>query len=112
MKTSELKQMIEESVKKVFQEEIKDIVLEALRQNPSMLSENNPRPSSTMSNIESEFGSAALRKQYQSTMDEDFSFSTKDLSAPPVAFNVDPLNGTLPSQGVDLSQIMQFTNGI
>lgn len=40
MKTSELKKMIKESVREVIQEELKDILLEALRSPKSQINEN------------------------------------------------------------------------
>lgn len=107
MKMSEFKKAIKESVREVFQEEMKELLLEAVRGSKGSINETRSIPShNPMDNIKSQLD-MNLMNRYKDEMDEEFSFTSKNIT-PSQDFNIDVVNGTLPQGGVDLSQIMNL----
>jgi hypothetical protein len=107
MKVTDFKKTLKEAIREVFQEELKNIILEAMKGDKNSISEsrtrvtsNNPLESDVISN---------LRNNYKNMMDEEeFSFSSQNTHPKYNPRPVDPLNGVLPEGSVDLSQILNF----
>jgi hypothetical protein len=120
MKSTELKKLIKEAVKESIHEELKDILLEAIRspkqQNPLFESDNPISQSSALLDVESK------RKIYENMIsDKTLSFNSSNAQGfhspytpnpgfnPPAHF--DSANGTLPAGEVDMNQIMSLMKG-
>jgi hypothetical protein len=101
MKTSDFKKILKESIREVFQEELKEILLEAVKSPKPMVMEtrnqlNNPPPPNP------------LIDKYRGMMEDEISFSTQDITPPTPSYNVDPINGVLPSNSVRLDDILSL----
>jgi len=104
MKSTELKKLIKQSVKEAIQEELKDILLEAVKSNKStLLTEsrnldvNPPTPS------------ISSKEKYKDILDEmAMSFSSNDVKkfAPQGSMDTTSPNGKLPEGDVGIDQIM------
>jgi hypothetical protein len=108
MKTEQFKKIIKSSVREAIQEELKEILLEAMKSEKSTISENKitqpptPQPSQEISNID-------LRQKYMDILGETaMSFSTKDISPFNPTGQVDLINGNLGSGEVGMDQIMSL----
>jgi hypothetical protein len=106
MKISDFKKVIKESIREVFQEELKEILLEAVKSNKGTISEHVKKPNNYIDDIKHNMNTS-LANKYKQEMDSDFTFSTGDLPQFRPE-NIDPVNGVLPAAGVDLSQIMNL----
>lgn len=108
MKSTEFKKIIKEAVKEAIHEELKDILLEAVRSSKStpMVSENkNTPPSAPIHDIEQK------RKLYENAIsDTTLSFNSNNVNNFRPPSNFDSINGTLPPGEVDMSQIMAIMN--
>ena len=126
MKASEFKILIKESVKEVFQEELKEIILESLRSNNSIIGENSFKhltPStqqithnsgtapSTLINNTTSFTDemrSSMRKSYMDVISETAQpIQTHEQFNPAGA---DSINGSLPEGELSMSQIMALTS--
>ena len=110
MKISDLKRFIKESVKEAIQEELKDILLEAVRTPKQIVREsytppptvNPPIPSITMDR----------RQSYMDVLGETaMSFTSQDVARFNPGVNVDPVNGQLPEGDLGMDQIMNLMSG-
>jgi len=104
MKTDGLKKLIKEAVREVIQEELKDILLEAIRTPKTIVKESiqtidTPKPTFTPPMMDA-------RKAYMDVMSETaLNFTSRDAQT----FNprgVDPVNGNLGAGEVGMDQIM------
>jgi hypothetical protein len=117
MKTSVFKQLIKEAVREVFQEEMKSLLLEAVRapktvvneslrdtyaqphiENPKVLTSEERR--SLFGNMISEMSNGFSSTHKKTTQDLN-TFSPR---------SIDPVNGSLPEGNVGLDQIMNLMN--
>jgi len=123
MKASEFKTLIKESVKEVFQEELKEIILESLRSKGNTITENmyqvpsygttNPiNPGfNTMQNVNPDISTLKtnLRESYAKVLgDTAFSFNSSNVVAPFNPAGADSINGQLPEGEVSMGQIMNL----
>jgi len=114
MKLTELKKVLKETVREVIQEELKDIILEAVK-SPKVLTttpiveSHNPAPSPppttpTMSSQEK-------RDAYKNILGETAaSFNTNNVQTFRPNPGMDVANGTLPEGNVGMDQIMSLMN--
>jgi hypothetical protein len=97
MKTTEFKRLLKESIREVFQEELKEILLEAVKSPKPMVMETRtntpPLPN-------------PLVDKYRETMGDEFTFTTQDLT--PYQPTPDLINGTLPNTSVGLDDILSL----
>ena len=112
MKTSDFKKIIKQAVKEAIQEELKDILLEAVKSPKTVVQESyasttNPiqpsQPTFTQPNVD-------LRSKYMSALGETaMSFTSQDVQPfrPQVS---DPVNGNLGTGEVGMDQIMNLLN--
>jgi len=111
MKQSELKKMIKGAVKEAIQEELKDILLEAVRSSKQTVVETvQPQPT-----IEGPaMSSNERRNAYKNILgDMQTSFGTQHVEQPlQMAGNIDTTspNGQLPQGNVSMDQIMNLMN--
>jgi len=107
MKSVEFKKIIKEAVREVIQEELKDILLEAVKTPKTVVRESyssttNPQPAFTP-NVD-------LRSKYADILGETaLSFTSNDVQ-PFRPQSVDPVNGSLGVGEVDMNQIMGLLN--
>ena len=109
MKSTDFKKIIKEAVREAIQEELKDILLEAVRSPKQVVRESytppaqTPQPSFTQPTMD-------LRSKYMNILDETaLSFNSSQAQA----FNprgVDPVNGNLGEGEVGMDQIMGLLN--
>lgn len=109
MKTDVLKKLIKESVREVIQEELKDILLEALRSPKTVIKEStqpieSPKPTFTPPTMDT-------RQKYMDIMKEtSLGFTSRDAQS----FNPnnvgDPVNGNLGTGEVGMDTIMGLLN--
>jgi len=110
MKTTELKKFIKDAVREAIQEELKDILLEAIKTPKQVVRESyappaqTPQPSFTQPTMD-------LRSKYADVLGETaMSFTTNDIQPafrPQVS---DPINGNLGTGEVGMDQIMSLLN--
>jgi len=110
MKPSEFKKIIKESVKEAIQEELKDILLEAVRSSKQIVKEAyNPPPRT----VESPFTQPTmdLRSKYMDVLGETaLSFTSNNVQQPFKPHSSDPINGNLGVGEVGMDQIMNLLN--
>ena len=115
MKLTELKKVLKETVREVIQEELKDILLEAVKtpkvltQTPVMESFNPsvPTPSPTTPVMSSQ----EKRDAYKNILGETAaSFNTNNIQTFRPNPGMDVANGTLPEGNVGMDQIMNLMN--
>ncbi len=115
MKLTELKKVLKETVREVIQEELKDILLEAVKtpkvvtQTPVMESFNPsvPTPSPTTPVMSSQ----EKRDAYKNILGETAaSFNTNNAQTFRPNPGMDVANGTLPEGNVGMDQIMNLMN--
>jgi hypothetical protein len=109
MKQSDFKKLIKDAVREVIQEELKDILLEAVKSPKQVIRETYNSPSQT---AESSFTKPTvdLRSQYMSVLDETaLSFTSQDVQ-PFRPQGSDPINGNLGMGDVGMDQIMSLLN--
>ena len=124
MKTTAFKKLIKESVKEVFQEELKELLLEAVRSQkstpinenytPTLLNENyNPTPISQPP-INTPKSHLGKRNGYLDILEQTkLNFTSKDVPQrfnPQVTDESTSTNGTLPGGEVEMDQIMNLLN--
>jgi hypothetical protein len=108
MKTSTFKKMIKDAVKEAIQEELKDILLEAVKSPKQNITEShNPV------NLSSKPPTVDLRNGYMDILNETaLGFTSKDVAQP---FNPkvggDSINGTLPEGELSMDQITNLMMG-
>ena len=110
MKTSALKTLIKESVREAIQEELKDILLEAVK-TPKVIT-NQPTPV-TENIVQSQIPPPQVmsaedkRTAYRNILgDTGAALNSSNVQAFQPQAGMDVVNGTLPAGEVDMSQIM------
>jgi hypothetical protein len=110
MKASDLKRFIKESVKEAIQEELKDILLEAVKSPKQVIRESyTPPPPHT--SIEPGIPEITMdkRQAYIDILGETaMSFTSQDVPRFNPGANVDPINGQLPAGDLGMDQIMNL----
>ena len=106
MKSTELKKMIKEAVKEAIQEELKGILLEAIRSPKTVVSENVSMPTPQLSSQPT----TNAKEEYKNIMAEMMGGGQTHTTSSPGKFMaqgpVDPANGTLPEGELGMDQIM------
>jgi hypothetical protein len=109
MKQTEFKKMIKEAVREVFQEEMKELLLEAVRSPKTVVTENIQQP--TRSNIPVDI-KRNLRNmiggEFDTTISANSSMVQPTYTPPPVSTIGD--GSSLPPGEVSLNQIMGIMN--
>jgi hypothetical protein len=107
MKANDFKKIIKEAVREAIQEELKDILLEAVRSPKQIIKESYTPPISTPSYAPP---SIDFRSKYAEVLGETaMSFNSQD--AVPFRPQVsDPVNGNLGAGEVGMDQIMSLLN--
>lgn len=115
MKSTELKKMIKDAVKEAIQEELKDILLEAVRApkgSVAVMQESiNPEPPTTGVPTQPSMTAEQKRSLYEQALGEttlNFNSSNAQSFKPQAGY--DAANGTLPSGDVDMSMIAGLMN--
>lgn len=123
MTTKEFKQIVKEAAREVFQEELKDILLEALRSPKPIVTENKqwvgPDPTKHNTATPSYAPPATIsiapevrqnmRESYMNILNETaISFNTQNVPFNPVS--ADPINGDLPEGDLPMNYIMNLMN--
>ncbi len=120
MKTETFKNLIKKAVKEAIQEELKDLLLEAIKSPSKGLMENSDPKlnfNDSIGNTSTPLNSPPptseeLRQKYMSVLGETAkSFSTQDITPfNPSGVN-DPINGNLGTGEVGMDQINSLLNG-
>jgi hypothetical protein len=121
MKTTEFKKIIKESVREVFQEELKNILLEALKSPQQIIKENSGdyllNPTYTTSTPQQDGDESSIRenirRMYMNSMNENI---TSNNISSPSTFIPRPVNtvgegSSLPEGEVGLDQIQKLMTG-
>lgn len=109
MKSTDFKKLIKEAVREAIQEELKDILLEAVRSPKTIVKESiqtidTPKPTFTPPTMDT-------RKAYMDVMNETaLSFTSRDAQVPFRPQVSDPVNGSLGAGEVGMDQIMNLLN--
>lgn len=114
MKSTELKKMIKGCVKEAIQEELKDILLEAIK-SPKPIITSNPSPvmeSQVMVQPPTQMDAASRRAAYESVLNSTGNqmFTSQDAQGFTPNPSMDTSNGSLPAGEVNMSQIMGLMN--
>ena len=112
MKLSELKSVVKEAVREAIQEEMKDILLEAVRAPRQMVSPTPTIPNTPMSSD----NRMAMRENIQNVLSGMMPGANGTLSAtsanvPLQVTNTDTANGSIPVGEVGMDQIMNLMRG-
>jgi hypothetical protein len=109
MKTTELKKFIKDAVREAIQEELKEILLEAVRSPKQVVRESytpptqTPNPTFTQPTMD-------LRSKYADVLGETaMGFTTNDIQ-PQFRPQGDPINGNLGTGELGMDQIMGLLN--
>ena len=115
MKSTELKKMIKDAVKEAIQEELKDILLEAVRAPKGSVAvmQESVKPEPPTSGIPTQPSMTAEQKRnlYEQALGEttmNFNSSNAQTFRPQAGY--DAANGTLPPGEVDMSMIAGLMN--
>ena len=116
MKLTELKKVLKETVREVIQEELKDILLEAVK-TPKVVTQTpvmehlNITPSTPPSPSNPVMSAQEKRDAYKNILGETAaSFNTNNVSTFRPNPGMDVANGTLPEGNVGMDQIMSLMN--
>lgn len=110
MKSTDFKKIIKQAVKEAIQEELKDILLEAVKSPKTIVQESYASTTNPIQPSQPTFAqpSVDLRSKYMDILDETaLSFNSSQAQA----FNprgVDPVNGNLGEGEVGMDQIMKL----
>jgi hypothetical protein len=110
MKSTDFKKLIKEAVREAIQEELKDILLEAVRSPKQVVRESyappiqTPQPPFTQPTMD-------LRAKYADVLGETaMSFTSQDIQQPFRPQSSDPINGNLGTGELGMDQIMGLLN--
>ena len=112
MKSTELKKFIKDAVREAIQEELKDILLEAVRSPKQIVRESYSSTSPIQPTVNPTFTQPTmdLRSKYAGVLNETaMSFTSNDV-AQPFRPQGDPINGNLGTGEVGMDQIMGLLN--
>lgn len=114
MKTDIFKKLIKEAVKEVFQEEMRDILLEAVRSNKQPVNESfNPETRTLNFNTNSLPPKSPVdtKKAYMDILSDIAKGPKNGLEGEfKLQGSIDPVNGSLPEGQLGLDQIMNLIN--
>ena len=109
MKSTELKKFIKDAVREAIQEELKEILLEAVRSPKQIVRESYAPPAQTSQPSFTQ-PTMDLRSKYAGVLNETaMSFTSNDV-AQPFRPQGDPINGNLGTGEVGMDQIMGLLN--
>ena len=110
MKSVEFKKIIKEAVREVIQEELKDILLEAVKTPKTVVRESYSSTTNPIQPSQPAFTpNVDLRSKYADILGETaLSFTSRDVSKFSPGANVDPVNGSLPEGELGMDQIMNL----
>ena len=110
MKITELQKIIKQAVREAIQEEMKDILLEAVRSPKTVVSENVSIPTPQLSSQPR----TNAKEEYKNIMAEMMGGGSTHTTNSPGKFvaqgPIDPANGTLPAGELGMDQIMGLLN--
>jgi hypothetical protein len=113
MKSTDFKKLIKEAVREAIQEELKDILLEAVRSPKQVVRESFSPTVPVQPAVNPTFTQPTMdaRKAYTDIMNETMmSFTSKDAQIPFRPQVSDPINGNLGAGEVGMDQIMGLMN--
>ena len=109
MKSTELKKFIKDAVREAIQEELKEILLEAVRSPKQIVRESYAPPAQTSQPSFTQ-PTMDLRSKYAGVLNETaMSFTSNDV-AQPFRPQGDPINGNLGTGELGMDQIMGLLN--
>ncbi len=109
MKPTEFKKIIKEAVREAIQEELKDILLEAVRTPKQIVRESIQTPHTPPAPFTQP--TMDLRSKYKDVLGETaMNFNSSDISQPFHPHVSDPINGNLGTGEVNMDQIMDLLN--
>jgi hypothetical protein len=109
MKTTELKKFIKDAVREAIQEELKEILLEAVRSPKQVVRESYTPPAQTSPPSFTQ-PTMDLRSKYADVLGETaLSFTSNDVQRPFIPQG-DPINGNLGTGELGMDQIMGLLN--
>jgi hypothetical protein len=110
MKTTDFKKLIKEAVREAIQEELKDILLEAVK-SPKQIVRESYAPPSTPTQPAYAPPPIDFRSKYAEVLGETaMSFTSNDVQQPFRPQSVDPVNGSLGTGELGMDQIMGLLN--
>jgi len=113
MKSTDFKKIIKEAVREAIQEELKDILLEAVRSPKQVVRESYSPTSPAQPAVNPTFTPPTMdfRSKYAEVLGETaMSFTSQDVQAPFRPQSSDPVNGNLGVGEVGMDQIMGLLN--
>ena len=112
MKTTDFKKLIKESVREAIQEELKDILLEAVKSPKQVIRESYSPTSPSQPSVNPTFTPPTMdfRSKYAEALGETaLSFTSNDVQ-PSFRPQGDPVNGNLGTGELGMDQIMGLLN--
>jgi len=110
MKSTDFKKIIKEAVREAIQEELKDILLEAVK-SPKQVVRESYSPPAQSSQPAYAPPSIDFRSKYAEVLGETaMSFTSQDVQVPFRPQSSDPVNGNLGTGEVGMDQIMNLLN--
>ena len=113
MKSTDFKKIIKEAVREVIQEELKDILLEAVKAPKQIVRESYAPTTNPIQPSQPTFTPPTmdLRSKYMDVLGETaLSFTSNDVQSPFIPQSTDPVNGNLGAGEVGMDQIMSLLN--
>jgi hypothetical protein len=112
MKVDALKKMIKDSVKEAIQEELKDILLEAVRSPKTVVNESRDVYAQPHLEKPKQLSPAERKAMFGGLLEEmqQGGAATSQYAGKFNPQSVDPVNGALPEGNVSLDQIMSLMN--
>jgi hypothetical protein len=111
MKSTDFKKLIKDAVREVIQEELKEILLEAVRTPKTQVVRESFNPVEISSKPSPMNPMMDMKQSYMDILGETaLSFTSQDVQKFQPK-NVDPVNGTLPNGELGMDQIMNLMSG-
>jgi hypothetical protein len=111
MKSTDFKKLIKEAVREAIQEELKDILLEAVKSPKQVVRESYTPPTTQQSSPSYAPPSIDFRSKYAEVLGETaMSFTSQDAQPTFKPQSSDPVNGNLGSGELGMDQIMGLLN--
>jgi hypothetical protein len=110
MKSTDFKKIIKEAVREAIQEELKDILLEAVKSSKQIVRESYSPPAQSS---QPSYAPPPIdfRSKYAEVLGETaMSFTSQDVQVPFRPQSSDPVNGNLGTGEVGMDQIMNLLN--
>ena len=110
MKSTDFKKIIKEAVREAIQEELKDILLEAVKSSKQVVRESYSPPAQSSQPAYAP-PPIDFRSKYAEVLGETaMSFTSQDVQVPFRPQSSDPVNGNLGTGEVGMDQIMNLLN--